>query len=125
MIDLISRGEREGALFYRVLRWGAHSEKIIDVYSAIEQEENDETDPRYTIDAAVARLEDVLQREYEKGGTTASIKGAVDRAIDLMHKGTSGPRGKATEIIERAADKVRTSLEGAPPSAPQVNNPPR
>ena len=26
LIDLIVRGEREGALFYRVLRWGAHSE---------------------------------------------------------------------------------------------------
>ena len=36
-IDLIFKGERQGALFYQVLRWGAHSERVIDVYSAIEQ----------------------------------------------------------------------------------------
>ena len=30
MIDLVSKGEREGSLFYRVLRWGAHSEEILD-----------------------------------------------------------------------------------------------
>ena len=36
IVDLIFKGEREGALFYKVLRWGAHSEEVIDVYSAIE-----------------------------------------------------------------------------------------
>ncbi len=38
LIDLIYKGEREGTLFYRVLRWGAHSEEVIDVYSAIEHQ---------------------------------------------------------------------------------------
>src|SRR5216110_3047616 len=35
MIDLLSKGEREGSLFYRVLRWGAHSEEVLDAYSPI------------------------------------------------------------------------------------------
>jgi hypothetical protein len=26
LIDLVYKGKREGALFYKVLRWGAHSE---------------------------------------------------------------------------------------------------
>ena len=39
LIDLILRGDREGARFYKVLRWGWHSEKVIGVYSAIEHEE--------------------------------------------------------------------------------------
>src|SRR5438128_9950336 len=39
LIDLVSKGEREGALFYKVLRWGSHSEQVIDVYSAIEHHE--------------------------------------------------------------------------------------
>src|SRR5437764_8925200 len=38
MIDLVSRGEREGSLFYRVLRWGAHSEEVLDAYSPIKHE---------------------------------------------------------------------------------------
>jgi hypothetical protein len=66
LIDLIYKGEREGALFYRVLRWGAHSEEVIDVYSAIEQHPPDgfKMNPAYTIDAVIARLEGVLVREY-------------------------------------------------------------
>src|SRR2546430_2205452 len=67
IIDLIYKGEREGALFYKVLRWGAHSEEVIDVYSAIEHHPPGEfkVNPAYTVDAVVGRLEDVLRREYE------------------------------------------------------------
>src|SRR4029079_10142031 len=87
LIDLISKGEREGALFYRVLRWGAHSERVIDVYSAIEDHEKRgfEVSSTYTVDGVIARLEGVLIRECEKGGTAASIKAAMDRAIDQLH----------------------------------------
>nr|MDQ2659207.1 hypothetical protein [Verrucomicrobiota bacterium] len=35
--DLITRGEREGTLFYSVLRWAAKSERMIDVYSSLER----------------------------------------------------------------------------------------
>ncbi len=74
MIDLVSKGEREGSLFYRVLRWGAHSEEVLDAYSPIRDELQDrKVNPNYTVDAVVARLEGVLVREYEKGGTAATI----------------------------------------------------
>ena len=91
VIDLFYKGEREGALFYRVLRWGSHSEEVIDVYSPIKHETRDfKINPNYTVDGVIARLENVLVREYEKGGTAASIKSAMDRAIDELHRGTSG-----------------------------------
>src|SRR5437868_7391833 len=41
LIDLVSKGEREGSLFYRVLRWGAHSEEVLDAYSPIRDELQD------------------------------------------------------------------------------------
>src|SRR6266480_3613361 len=83
VIDLIYKGERQGALFYKVLRWGAHSEELINVYSAIQRQPRDlKVNPAYTVDAVIGRLEDVLKREYEKGGTAASIKTALDRAMD-------------------------------------------
>ena len=67
MIDLVSKGEREGSLFYRVLRWGAHSEEVLDAYSPIRDELPDrKVNPNYTVDAVVARLEGVLVREYKK-----------------------------------------------------------
>ena len=117
LIDLVSKGEREGALFYRVLRWGSHSEKVIDVYSAIEDhEKNDfEVNRNFTVDGVIARLEGVLVRECEKGGTAASIKAAMDRAIDQLHAETSRPRQAAENIVTRATDKLRDKFDSQPP----------
>jgi hypothetical protein len=114
LIDLIFRGKRHGSLFYQVLRWGAHSEEVINVYSAIEAHENPRVNPSYTVDAVIARLEGVLVRECEKGGTAASIKAAMDRAIDQIQIETSGPRDQAREAVGRIAEKFRSKPELAP-----------
>src|SRR5437016_6601265 len=113
LIDIVSRGEREGALFYKVLKWGAHSEGVIDVYSAIEHHEASDfkISRDYTVDGVIARLEGVLVRESEKGGTAASIKAAMDRAIDQLHAETSGTRSKAGAVIVRTADKLREKFD--------------
>jgi hypothetical protein len=105
LIDLVIRGEREGALFYKVLRWGSHSEAVIDVYSAIEHHERGDfkVSRDYTVDGVIARLEGVLVRECEKGGTAASVKAAMDRAIDQLHAETGGAR----DAVVRTADKLR------------------
>jgi hypothetical protein len=110
LIDLILRGEREGARFYKVLRWGAHSEEVIDVYSAIEHHERGDfkISPTYTVDGVIARLENVVVREVEKGGTAASIKMAMDRAIDQLHAETGGAR----DAVVRTADKLREKFDG-------------
>ncbi|HEV3409421.1 MAG TPA: hypothetical protein VG095_03950 [Chthoniobacterales bacterium] len=107
VLDLLFGGKREGALFYKVLRWGAQSERMIDVYSAIDEHGPIAVDPNYTIDGVIARLERVVVRECEKGGTAASVKAAMDRAIDELHKGTSPARQKASDLVARAAEKVR------------------
>ena len=113
LIDLVFKGEREGALFYKVLRWGAHSEEVIDVYSAIGSHETSGPviNPNYTVDAVVARLEGVLVRECEKGGTAASIKAAMDRTFDQLHRETSGPRDRARDMFARAANKLRDKFD--------------
>lgn len=109
LIDLVLRGDREGARFYKVLRWGWHSEKVIDVYSAIEHHEpgDFEISKAYTVDGVIARLEGVVVREVEKGGTAASIKSAMDRAIDQLHAETGGAR----DAVVRTADKLREKFE--------------
>ena len=109
LIDLIIRGEREGALFYKVLRWGSHSEEVINVYSAIAHHEKGDfrINPGYTVDGVIARLEGVLTREYEKGGTAASIKNAMDRAIDQLHAETGAARDKTLDVVVRTTDKLR------------------
>lgn len=112
LIDLLFKGQRQGALFYQVLKWGAHSEKVIDVYSAIEEHEKPGLNPSYTVDAVIARLEDVLKREVEKGGTAANIKTAMDRTIEQIQTETSGSRDRARDAVARATDKLRNRFEG-------------
>ena len=116
LIDLVYKGEREGALFYKVLRWGAHSEEVINVYSAIEDHPpgSFKVNPAYTVDAVIARLEGVLVREYEKGGTAASIKAAMDRAIDQLHRETKEKGDRARDAVARAADKLRLTIGTLP-----------
>ena len=113
IIDLVFRGEREGALFYKVLRWGSHSEAVIDVYSAIEHHEKGDfrVSRDYTVDGVIARLEGVLVRECEKGGTAASVKAAMDRAIDQLHAETSGTRDRARDVVVRTTDKLRDKFD--------------
>ncbi|HEY4272840.1 MAG TPA: hypothetical protein VGM65_12625 [Candidatus Udaeobacter sp.] len=116
LIDLVYKGEREGTLFYKVLRWGAHSEEVIDVYSAIERHPpgSFKVNPAYTVDAVIARLEGVVVREYEKGGTAASIKAALDRAIDQLHRETKEKGDRAMDTVARAADKLRLKIDTLP-----------
>ena len=113
LIDLVSKGEREGALFYKVLRWGSHSEQVIDVHSAIEHHETGDfkISRGYTVDGVIARLEGVLVRQCEKGGTAASIKAAMDRAIDQLHAETSGTRNRARDVVVRTTEKLREKFD--------------
>ena len=111
LIDLIFKGERQGALFYQVLKWGAHSERVIDVYSAIEEHEKPGMiNPNHTVDAVIARLEGVLVREVEKGGTAASVKAAMDRTIEQIQIESSGPRN----AVARATGKLRSKFDREP-----------
>ncbi len=113
LTDLVLKGKREGALVYKVLRWGAHSEEVIDVYSAIEHHDpcDFKVNPNYTVDAVIARIEGVLVREYEKGGNAASIKAAMDRTIDQLHNETNGARDRAKDVVVRATDKLRSKFD--------------
>jgi hypothetical protein len=114
-IDLIYKSEQQGALFYNVLRWGAHSEEVINVYSVIQQQPgNFKVNPAYTVDAVIGRLENVLKREYEKGGTAASIKTALDRAMEQLHGETQEKGDRARMLLGRAADKLRVKIDTLP-----------
>ena len=116
LIDLVYKSEREGTLFYKVLRWGAHSEEVIDVYSAIKNHPpgSFKVNPAYTVDAVVERLEGVVVRECEKGGTAASIKAALDRAIDQLHRETRQKGDRVRDVVADAADKLRITIGTLP-----------
>jgi predicted N-acetyltransferase YhbS len=120
VIDLVSKGDREGSLFYRVLRWGAHSEEVLDAYSPVKHA-NLAINPDFTVDAVISRIEGVMVREYEKGGTAASIKASIDRVIDQVQHGTGTHRERVQGAIAKASEKLggrlrlgdQVRLEGA------------
>jgi len=85
LLDLIFRPGGHGACFYRVLEWGRRSEEAIGLYTALDAD-RDVLKRDFTVDSVVSQLEAVIVREYEKGGTVASMKAAVDRTLDLLHR---------------------------------------
>jgi len=109
LIDLVFKGQAEGGRFYKLVEYGRTIDDSIDIYSIIEDRERS-LNKDYTVDAVLSRIEAVIVREYEKGGTAASIKAAVDRAIDGMQAHGSPVGMKADEAIKRAAEKIREKM---------------
>jgi len=119
VIDLIftEKDKEEGSRFYKLVEYGRTIDDSIDIYSVVADRERS-MNKSYTIDAVVSKLEDVIVKEYEKGGTAANIKPAVDRAIDEM-QARGGPVGtKAEEAMKRAADKMRDAMGNNKPGNP-------
>lgn len=116
-LDLVFRGDRDGERFYRLLQWGRHSEKMIDVYSCIEKQPEADPDHSqrqdFSVDALVARLEAVIVREVERGGTAATVKQALDKAIDQLQRQAGEQRDRAQARVTTAAGKIRARLESS------------
>jgi hypothetical protein len=114
LLDLFIRGEREGEKFYWVLGWGRRTDEMINIYSSIGgyhatgSSDDDHPLKNYTVDTVLKRVEGVIVREYEKGGTAASIKSAVDRVIDEMQSHGDKHKSKLDDALQRAADKFKS-----------------
>jgi hypothetical protein len=109
IFDLIFKTEPEGARFYKLLEHGRTIDDAIDIYSVVAHRERS-LNADYSVDNLVSRLEGVIVREYQKGGTAASVKAAVDRAIDEMQARAGSGKDKASDAVKRAADKVREKM---------------
>jgi hypothetical protein len=110
LIDLIFKGSDKAPFSTRCSNGARTAKGVIDVYSAIEKHEKPGVNPNYTVDAVIARLEGVLVREVEKGGTAASVKAAMDRTIDQIQIETSGSR----EAVARTTNKLRSKFDREP-----------
>ena len=106
LVDLIFKTEPEGARFYKLLEYGRTIDDSIDIYSVVAQRERS-LNADYTVDNLVSKLEAVIIREYEKGGSAASIKAAVDRAMDELQAKAGEGKDKVASAIRSAVDKMR------------------
>jgi hypothetical protein len=110
LFDLVFKHGEEGSRFYWLVEQGRLIDDHIDIYSIVDHRERG-LNRDYTVDAVLKRLEGVIVREYEKGGTAASVKNAVDRAFDEMQSRTAPASGKAAEAAEKAMDAMRQAAE--------------
>jgi hypothetical protein len=110
LFDLVFKHGEEGSRFYWLVEQGRLIDDHIDIYSIVDHRERG-LNRDYTVDAVLKRLEGVIVREYEKGGTAASVKNAVDRAFDEMQSRTAPASGKAAEAAEKAMDAMRQAAD--------------
>ncbi|MDB5986325.1 MAG: hypothetical protein JWR16_1378 [Nevskia sp.] len=107
LLDLLFKRGRHGARFYKVLELSRTLDEAINVYGTIggyretgaapmEPEAADQTQTSTGtknepgVDTVIRRVEDIIVREYQKGGTVASVKAAIDRALDQLQRGNKG-----------------------------------
>lgn len=84
-LDLLSKSGPHGSRFYRVLEWGRRADEAIGLYGALDRHE-EHLKQAVSVDGVVYRVEQAILREYEKGGTAASVKAAVDRVLDTLQR---------------------------------------
>lgn len=110
LFDLIFKHGEEGSRFYWLVEQGRLIDDHIDIYSIIDDRER-AMNRNYSVDAVLKRVEGVIVKEYAKGGTAASIKNALDRAIDEMQSRTAPTAARAAGAAEKAADTIKDVAE--------------
>jgi hypothetical protein len=110
LIDVIFKRKTEGERFYKLVEYGRTIDDAIGIYSIIDHRESS-MNSDYTVDAVLSRVEGVIVREFDKGGTAASVKAAVDRVLDGMQAHTAPAGEKVEEAVKRAAEKVRETVK--------------
>ena len=88
-IDLLS-GPRSRN-FYELLEMGRRSEHWINLFGAANPEKPAPEKPAQgarSADDLVDQMEELVKRQYEKGGMTANAKSAIDKALDALQKKT-------------------------------------
>jgi hypothetical protein len=117
VFDLVVRGKTEGERFYKMVELGRSIDDAIDIYSIVAHRERS-LNKDFTVDSVLARVEGVIVKEFEKGGTAASVKQAVDKAIDEMQAKTAPGAAKAADALNAAAAKLHQTVQKMSGDAP-------
>ena len=82
---LIANRQRPGKAFYRLMGLGRRSDKMIALFTAEEFRRREDIKDR-SVDELIGKVEELVTRQYEKGGITAQAKDAVEGAIDKVQE---------------------------------------
>jgi hypothetical protein len=101
-LDILFKNRRDEAWLYKTLAWARHFEERIGLYSALHEDPHNPPE-KYSIDALIARVETAIKQDYEKGGTSASMKAAADKALDRV--------AARTPLLRNRSAKQQTDME--------------
>lgn len=112
-VDILFKNRRDEALLYKSLAWGRHLDELIGLYNSIEDEDGEihNHPDRYSVDALLLRVNSAMRREYEKGGTVASVKNVMDSVMDRAAAEAERHKERAKEALDRTAEKIRSKTE--------------
>jgi hypothetical protein len=113
VVDLIFKTEPEGGRFYKLLEYGRTIDDSIDIYGVIAHREKS-LNASYTVDNIVSKVESVIVREYQKGGSAATVKAAVDKVIDEMQARAEDSKDKVKSVAQRAVEKLTEKTDKTP-----------
>lgn len=100
-LDILFKNRRDEALLYKTLAWARHFEEMIGLYSALHDDRHNPPE-KYSLDSLIARVESAIKHDYERGGTTASMKAAADKALDRVASRAAALKNKA--VTQRPAE---------------------
>jgi len=99
LIDLALGRRGEDSLFYGLLRVGVRFDRWLDLFAPVM--ERDET---AGADRQVARLEQMLREQHDRGGFTAQTARHVDQLLDRVEHGLAGALGAEPAADDDAAE---------------------
>jgi hypothetical protein len=103
VIDLALGRRGEDSLFYGLLRVGVRFDRWLDLFAPVM--ERDET---VGADRQVARLEQILREQHDRGGFTAQTARHVDQLLDRVEQGLAGALRGESAAADDAAEPEST-----------------
>lgn len=102
VISLLKGGDKPGTEFYDLLRYGRHTDHVINLFGAARRvhDNDDGMEDLPDIDEMVGRVETYVVDEYRRGDMSAQTKARIEQLIAAINRGR---RGRDEDSGDRAA----------------------
>ena len=88
LAGFVSNPDNPGKYFYRLLRFGHKSDRWINLFGAEDHDPDADSSDRY-----VRKVENLIVREYNKGGVVKNLKDGTDGLLKRIRRQDGGGDG--------------------------------
>lgn len=86
VVGLLTNSRDPGKYFYRLMALGHRSDHWINLFKVYDTHQVDEEDKPPSADSFVRHAENIVLKEYEKGGVVSNLKNSTDKVFDSFTK---------------------------------------